>query len=266
MSNNYFTPYMDDVSEFSATNMNRPLSSFDEALSYVKNSFITIDGGIQTDNVTGAFSFTGKMRFLFTNPNSGALVENTAGSTKYILGLGDCLYVDLNNSNGTEIALIKKGLTAGSSFILPANRVLVAYRNAVSGEIYLANMLQKTAGSGQSTERMVALADGVNAAEGLILCLLANGKYGLADNAQIGTTLDLVMVKAVGDGEATVIETGIVAATSDVVAGSPLYLGSQGTFTQELPTGSGKIVKCVGYATGKNIIKFKPDSLGIELV
>lgn len=267
MSHILFTPYADEYSVFSAAAMNKPLEGFDEALVYMKNIIITCDGDIIANSTDGRFSFTGNLRVLFTSPIDGKLIENTVSGTVVELALGDCLYVDLNGVNGTALSLQKVNWSGGSLSVLKTNRILLAYRNNVTGEISLANTLHKIAsGGGQTSERTVALADNVSVSAGQLLCLNDKGQYMLADNASIETTLDLVMVKAAAVREATVIEAGLMTKVAEFAVGVPLYLGAAGDFTLTAPTESGKIVKCVGYTVAENVIKFKPDSLGIELI
>lgn len=268
MSKNFFNPFTDDTTVFNASSMNLPFESFDEAITYMKNIIITCDGDIIANSVTGNFSFTGNLRILFGSPINGNLISNIIQSALIKMDLGDCLYADLNNVNETNINLVKVKLTAGTAAPILKNRVLIAYRNNANGEIYMANTLQKVVNGGGSafTERIVPLAENTAASTGKILCLTASGKYALADHSAIETTLDLVMVKSAGIGEATVIESGLMTVVADFIVGDPIYLGTTGNFTQIAPSESGSIVKCVGWAVDTNAIKFKPDSLGIQLI
>lgn len=267
MSHILFTPYSDNNTTFSAAEMNKPLESFDESIIYMKNTIITCDGDIVASSTSGNFSFTGKIRILFTSPIDGLLVQNVVQDGLIKMELGDCVYVDLNGVNNTTLTLQKVKLLGGAQSTMKANRVLIAYRNDVTGEIYLANTLHKmTNGGGQAAERIVTLVSGTVVTAGQILCLTSDGKYTLADNAQIGTTQDLVMVKAAGMGEASVIELGLLTVVADFTVGAPIYLGNAGSFTQYAPTQSGSIVKCIGWAVAENVLKFKPDSIGLKLI
>lgn len=268
MSHILFTLYTDDTTVFSAAEMNKPLEKFDEALVYAKNNIVTCDGEITANSITGNFSFTGALRAIFTSPIDGAVVENTVESALVKMELGDAICVDLNGINGVTLPMKKITLTAPGASLSAPNRILLAYRNSVSGEIYMANALcRPTAGGGGTPERSVILAAGVNAAAGNILCLGSDGKYHLADNTDMATTQDLVMVKSIGVEGVVVIESGLlVVPGAAFTVGAALFLGQAGNYSQAAPTESGRIVKCVGFAVEAGILKFRPDSFGLKLV
>lgn len=113
-------------------------------------------------------------------------------------------------------------------------------------------------------ETQVALASGVTAVAGTILCITATG-YALASNAGITTIQGVVLCKTGGTSTATVIETGYYdTGGTSLTAGGAVYLGVDGAYTQTAPTASNSFIKCLGWAVSSGVIRFRPDTLAIQ--
>lgn len=265
-STNYHQQY-DENTTYSPNSMNPPLQALDHALTYLKNVLISCDGDINADKNTGVVTWTGNLRIMFSNA-AGVIIQNTVASGTITLALGEYMYVNLNETNGTIINMAKVLPNIGtSSAPLAKERLVIAYRNALSGEFYLANALSKlAAGNATPGVNTVTLAVGVTAVPGNLLYLTATG-YALASNTALATIQDIVICKVGGTGACTVIEYGFyVHGAGGLTVGAPVYVGTAGAFTQTAPTASGSFVKCVGYAADANTIKFMPDTLAVQLI
>ena len=106
------------------------------------------------------------------------------------------------------------------------------------------------------TYRIVPTADEVSA--GSILSYTGQ-KYVLADNQTAETSKNLVMaINDAVNGIVQIIDCGSVDIGTDEYNGQVVYLGTNGTYTTEMPSSQGVIIKRIGYIEGSMLI-FRQD-------
>ena len=135
--NNYFTPFAANVTPFTAAALNAPLILHDKVLSYATKSIIVhCDGNITW--AAGVLTWSGTIRILF-NREDGQAIQNTISATNISLADNEFCYVDLSETNDTALTMQKAAITTGSaSNFLTVARVVMAYRNTASHELYAA--------------------------------------------------------------------------------------------------------------------------------
>ncbi len=137
---NFHTAWQDSVTEYTEAAMQSPLDDLDEALSVIKNLVIACDGVIAYNKTTGVLSWSGTLRFLFTDADGNA-VQNTAAAGDVTLTDGKFAYVDLSATNGAPVVVYAATLTPGSaSNFVAYNRVMLAYRNATGDDLFSAHL------------------------------------------------------------------------------------------------------------------------------
>ena len=136
MGSNFHTPFVDGVQHFVSADMNPQASSLDRAATYLKNLIVHCDGAIEYHPMSGILYWSGALRFIF-NRADGQACTNYAEIGSVQLGDNEFAYVDLDETNGTEITVQKAAVTGGAaSNFITFNRVVLGYRNAVSNEFY----------------------------------------------------------------------------------------------------------------------------------
>lgn len=135
MGSNYHTPYT-SATTIKPESLNPPFAELDRAITYLKNVIVSCDGNITYDKTTGILSWSGTIRIHF-NRADGDAVLNTVATGSVTLSDNEFAYADLSETDGQAIAISKAAITTDSpSNYITYNRIVMAYRNATSDEIY----------------------------------------------------------------------------------------------------------------------------------
>lgn len=136
MGSNFFTQWADGVTQFIDSDMNQPLLDLDKAITYLKNIIISCDGTITYDKSTGQITWDDTIRITF-NRDNGDAVSNTIAAGNITLSDNQFAYVDLNETDGTALTVSAATVTTGAaSNFITFNRLVLAYRNATSDDLY----------------------------------------------------------------------------------------------------------------------------------
>lgn len=137
---NFHTPWADATTIFEDTSMDAALTNLDEAISVIKNLIVACDGVFNYVKATGVLSWSGTLRFLWTD-EAGDAIQNTCAAGSVTLTDGKFAYVDLSDTDGATVVVYAATLTPGSaSNFVAYNRVVLAYRNATGDDIYPVNI------------------------------------------------------------------------------------------------------------------------------
>lgn len=140
---NFFTPWIDDTSTFSAADMNEPLYELDKISTYNRPAIVHCDGDITWDKTTGSLAWSGPLRILFNDTNGNAK-QNTVAAGSVTLTDGQMAYVVLNETNDTVLTVSAATVIAATaSGFLAYNRLVLAYRNTASDECFPVALKQK---------------------------------------------------------------------------------------------------------------------------
>lgn len=136
MGNNYFTKWIDGTTKYRLADMDTPLVSLDRAITYHKVGIVSCDGALSYDKTTGILSWSGSLRIHF-NRTDGFAIVNTVAAGNITLADNEFAYVDLNETDATVLTVQKAAITTGAASNFKAyNRLILAYRNATSDEMY----------------------------------------------------------------------------------------------------------------------------------
>ena len=142
MGSNFHAPYVDGTQHYNAAAMNPPFASLDRAVTYLKNLIVHCDAAIDYHPLSGILYWSGALRFIF-NRADGQACTNYAEIGSVQLGDNEFAYVDLDETNGTEVTVQKAAVTGGAaSNFIAFNRVVLGYRNAVSNDFYPVHLRQ----------------------------------------------------------------------------------------------------------------------------
>jgi hypothetical protein len=161
---NYTTPWQDSVTEWLAASMNPPLEQLDEAITYgTKCPIVHCDGAITWAG--GTLTWAGTIRILF-NRDNGNVIENTIAASSIALSDNQFAYVDLSETNGAAVTMSAASITTGAaSNFLALARLVMAYRNTTSDDLYPVWLPIKFAGSAadklDGREQSITCADNV---------------------------------------------------------------------------------------------------------
>lgn len=137
---NFHTAWADSSTVFDDTSMNLALGHLDRGITYLKNVIVSCDGDISYNKTTGVLSWSGTLRFLFTD-SSGNACQNTAAAGSVTLTDGKFAYVDLSETNGATVVVYAATLTTGStSNFIAYDRIVLAYRNSSSDNLTIVNL------------------------------------------------------------------------------------------------------------------------------
>jgi len=135
MGTNFHTAW-DNTTLFKPSSMNTVPSSLDQALTYQKVILIHCDGALDYVKATGVLSWSSTLRIHFIR-SDGQAIQNTVNAGNITLADNEFAYVDLNETNNTVVTVQKAAITTGAAATFKAyNRVMLAYRNASSDELY----------------------------------------------------------------------------------------------------------------------------------
>ena len=135
MGVNFHTAWVADTL-WKPTSMNPVPAALDKGITYLKNVIVHCDGTISYVKATGVLTWSGVLRILF-NKENGDAVQNTVNAGNITLADNEFAYVDLNETNDTVIAVGKAAVTtASASNFMAVNRLVLAYRNTTSDELY----------------------------------------------------------------------------------------------------------------------------------
>lgn len=136
MGENFHTPWVEDVSNFSATTLNDVLSTLDKALTYLKNLIIHCDGDISYSILTGKLTWDDTIRIIFTNP-SGDSIQNMIVASNITLSDNEFCYVDLNEIDNSVLTVQSAAIvTDDESNTIAYNRLVLGYRNSASDRFF----------------------------------------------------------------------------------------------------------------------------------
>jgi hypothetical protein len=135
MGNNYHTAWAAAVTQFTAASMNPVLAALDKAISYAtKRPIVHCDGDISWDGSTLVWG--GTIRIVF-NREDGQAIQNTIAAGSIALSDNEFCYVDLSETNDAALTMQKAAVTtAAASNFLTIARLVLAYRNTTSNELY----------------------------------------------------------------------------------------------------------------------------------
>lgn len=135
MGVNFHTAWVNDTL-WKPSSMNPVPAALDKGITYLKNVIVHCDGTISYVKATGVLTWSDVLRILF-NKENGDVVQNTVNAGNITLADNEFAYVDLNETNDTMIAVGKAAVTtASASNFLAVNRLVLAYRNTASDELY----------------------------------------------------------------------------------------------------------------------------------
>ena len=135
MGTNFHTPW-DNSTLFKSSSMNPVPSSLDQAITYKKVILIHCDGTMDYVKTTGVLSWSSTLRIHFIR-SDGQAIQNTVNAGSVTLADNEFAYVDLNETNNTVVTVQKAAITTGAAANFKAyNRIMLAYRNASSDELY----------------------------------------------------------------------------------------------------------------------------------
>lgn len=142
MGSNLHTPYVDDTTTFSASDMNAPLSELDKAITYAnKFPIVHCDGNISYAG--GTVAWGGIVRIVF-NRADGKAIENTIAAGSIALSDNEFAYVTLNETDGTALSVSKATITTDTaSNFLTLGIFVLAYRNTTSNDVVLLGLPNK---------------------------------------------------------------------------------------------------------------------------
>jgi hypothetical protein len=136
MGNNFYTKWIDSTTKYKLADMDPPLASLDQAISYLKNIIVHCDGDIIWMPYISTLGWNGTIRILFVR-SDGQATQNTIAVGSLVVNDNEFAYVDLNETNGTALTMQKAAVSAGSASNFKAhNRIVLGYRNAVSDNFY----------------------------------------------------------------------------------------------------------------------------------
>lgn len=135
MGDNFHTPYTAGTT-FKAASLNPPLSELDKAITYAKNVIIHCDGTITYDKATGQLTWSDTLRILY-NIENGNIVQNTVAASNVTVNDNEFAYCDLSETNDQVISISTAAITTGAtSNTITINRLVLAYRNSGSDELF----------------------------------------------------------------------------------------------------------------------------------
>lgn len=138
MGTNFHTAYVDDSTEFSAPDMNSPLSELDKAISYQeKRPIVSCDGVFTWNPSTNTFSWSGTIRIFFNRADGQAIANTIAGPDSITINDNQFFYVTLNETNNTVLSKQLAAVSTGTaSNFLALGRFVLAYRNTSSNDLF----------------------------------------------------------------------------------------------------------------------------------
>ena len=174
----------------------------------------------------------------------------------------------LNNTSVTVSNAFNS--TTGQFTIQGKTQILNTYKNDQPSGLEYAYPLPKSGVNGE-----LAFWGGGTVTEGLLYFLDANFTWGLADASAAATSINMLAIAA-GSGYAAQVGMllrgharfpGQASYTSVTSTGVPLFLSTTGgEFTETAPTGTGEIVRIIGYVQKSDNyqIYFCPDNTWVE--
>ena len=125
------------ATRFRASEMTPPLSTLDRAVTYNRPAIVHCDGDLTYTKATGVLAWSGILRVLFTRED-GQAIQNTVAIGSITLADNEMAYLTLNETNNTALTMAKAAITTGAaSGLLAYNRLVLAYRNTGSDELFM---------------------------------------------------------------------------------------------------------------------------------
>lgn len=302
MGDNFFTPWIDGTTKFTAALMNAPLVEFDKAVTYIRNIMIHCDGAIAYNSGTGGLSWSDTLRIHF-NRSDGDAVQNVVAVGSITLADNEFAYVTLSETNDATITVSKASITTGSaSNFLVSERLVLGYRNTASNQYFPVYLFPSTYGNAisdivqdttpqlggvldlnqKSLDISTALSTD-HTAVGLIdnatvdtnatgfgaaLCLSSDGNYDESDASAAATmpVTALAITTGTGAGKTILLQGYIRDNTWNWTVGGLIYASeTTGGLTQTVPTTSGTQVQVVGWAKSADVMYFNPSLVLVEI-
>lgn len=134
MGTNFHTAYADDVTQFTASDMNNPLTTLDRVISYLFNRILNCDGDITW--AAGTLTWAGTLRIFF-NRTDGQCIQNTVVAGSIAIADNEYAYIDLSETNNAAVSVAKAAVSTGAaSNMLTFNRMVLGYRNTTADTFY----------------------------------------------------------------------------------------------------------------------------------
>jgi hypothetical protein len=141
-SANFYTPWVDAVTEFTAVDMNAPLITLDKALSYTKNLMVSCAGTIK--GIAGTLTWNGVITIVYLDENGNAIV-NTIAAGSLALAANQFAYANLSATNNAVITMAAGTATGGSASTFKANNCIVfAFRRTAENIFLMFNQIEDT--------------------------------------------------------------------------------------------------------------------------
>lgn len=135
MGANFHTPYTSSTL-WKPEYVNPPLSDLDRGTTYLKNVIVHSDGPVTYSPLTGILAWASTLRIIF-NRADGKAIQNTVAVGSITLNDNEFAYLDLNETDGAVLTASKAAVTTGAaSNFLAYNRIVLAYRNSASDELF----------------------------------------------------------------------------------------------------------------------------------
>jgi hypothetical protein len=151
---------------------------------------------------------------------------------------------------------------SGNTVVGVINPTEIAYRATVTSD----HNFNGTTLSGDS----LGTAQGTSVSQGHLVYLSTAGRWEKTDSDALATSFGMLAIQAGEDQTAQLVVNGLYNLSYDPGGsrGDPLYIsGTVGLITSTAPTGTGDIVRIVGYKmhADNGLIYFNPDQTWVEL-
>ena len=141
---NYISVWANSVTSFSAADMNAPLYELDAEIAYFRNLIIHTAGTIDWNSSTGTLTWSADIDLIFTK-SDGAVIKNTISASSQVIADNQILFVDLVETQAEVITVDVEDITFSvASNICPSGRVVLAYKNATSNELFFVKLNAKS--------------------------------------------------------------------------------------------------------------------------
>jgi hypothetical protein len=220
------------------------------------NGHITASGNISASgtvtaneaNIIGHITASGNISA------SGNILGDAIHSNGHNIGFFDSSKINLGYENDTPIQIGKLGN--------PIEFIGTVTASDVTLDRIIYNTASSALGSNGAIGDIVKFGNTTTVAGGLYY-LKNDGTWDKADADAVGTATGSLAIAAATNSSGGMCLRGFVNPTTDPGAGTgnPVYLGTTlGTMQSAAPTGTGDIVRIVGYQYGPDLIYFNPSN------
>ena len=232
----------------------------------------TFNGKMPLSNITSNYDATGSKAFIAVGVSGNANALTYATDTYYVAGSPSALYSpSLQITSGiTGGALTITGTSSLDSIISDKEITFTTGSSGGTGLVYDATLSTDGTYSGE----VAYFGNSTSTNQGRLYQLQSSGGWAYADADSAADSSGLLAVALGTNSDDGMLLRGFIRDSDysaiDGTAGAKLYVNtttSNNSFTADIPTGSGDIVRIVGYITtaGSKTIYFCPDNTFIEL-